>query len=191
MGIWVSQGLLLLLVFCKLSTMNDFDDRETFAKITHKWESLLLLKICSLCAWHTQLFQNGYLWGKIKSCKKNVRKVGSPYQGPRTGQAVKDSHLKDIGCTYSQLLLDHTGRGCNGASCVMLHHLGELCQVSLHEFQGFRGLQKTERNDRASWLHYPVLVPCASLVPERHTENSSDMENLGSKTLFACPNSKT
>lgn len=41
--------LSLLLIFCKLSTMNDFD-RKTFAKIIQKWENLLLLKICSLFA---------------------------------------------------------------------------------------------------------------------------------------------
>lgn len=41
----------------------------------------------------------------------------------------------------------------------MLDHLGELCQVSLHELQGFGGLRgRQERDDRASWLHYPLFL---------------------------------
>lgn len=65
--------------------------------------------------------------GEKQSSKNNGRKVGSIHQGPRAGEAVRDSHLEDIGSTHSQLLLDHTGCGSNGAGRVMLHHLGELC----------------------------------------------------------------
>lgn len=73
---------------------------------------------------------------------------------------MRDSDSEDTGCTHSQLLLDHAGRGGNGAGRVMLHHLGELCQVPLHELQGFGGLWKTERDDRAGWddIHHPLLL---------------------------------
>lgn len=53
-----------------------------------------------------------------------------------------ESHLEGVGGTHSQPLLDHAGSGCNGAGCVVLHHLGELCQVPLHELQGFGGLRE-------------------------------------------------
>lgn len=127
-----------------------------------------------------------------QSCKNNGRKFGSPHQGPRAGQAVRDSHLEGTGSTHSQLLLDHTGCGCNGAGRVMLHHLGELCQVPLHELQGFRGLWE-DREGWQSWLAPPpfVPIPCASSVPDRHIENSSDTGSLGSEKMLTCPNSMT
>lgn len=74
-----------------------------------------------------------------------VEKLGYPHQGPRAGQAVRDSHSEGGGSTHSELLLDHAGRGRNGAGRVMLHHLRELCQVSLHELQGFGGLWEDKR----------------------------------------------
>lgn len=47
--------------------------------------------------------------------------------------------------THCQLVLDHAGRGGDGAGCVVLHHLGELSQVPLHEFQSLCGLQGDNR----------------------------------------------
>ena len=36
--------------------------------------------------------------------------------------------------TYRKFVSDSSGRSHNWAGCVMLHHSGELCQVSLYEF---------------------------------------------------------
>lgn len=44
--------------------------------------------------------------------------------------------------SYRKFVLDGCGRGHNGAGCVVLHHCGELGQISLEEFQGLRRLQE-------------------------------------------------
>lgn len=100
--------------------------------------------------------------------------------------------MEGVGNTHSQLLLDHAGRGCNGAGCVMLHHLREFCQVPLHELQGFGGLWEDREGRQSQLAPLPfVLVPCASSVPDRHMENSCDMGILNSETMLTCFNSRT
>lgn len=64
MGVSRSFFFFYLHVFSKLSTMNDFANRKAFAKTTQKWESLLILILCSLFARQTQFFQSGSLWGE-------------------------------------------------------------------------------------------------------------------------------
>ena len=121
-----------------------------------------------------------------------VESLGRPHQGPRAGPAVKDSHSESGGSTHSELLLDHAGCGCNGTSRVMLHHLGKLCQVSLHELQGFGGLWEDKRGMTGRLAPPPFdPVPWAASVPDRHMENSSDTGSLGTETMPACPKSIT
>ena len=82
---------------------------------------------------------------------------GLAHPVPRAEHSVRGGHSRR-GSTHGQLLLDHTGCGCYGAGRVMLNHLGKFCQVPLHELQSFRGLWKTEKEDKAGRLHHPTYV---------------------------------
>lgn len=118
----------------------------------------------------TQFFQNGRKNNHLTVEKNNHLTVGNPGQGRLRG-AVTWEHL---GGTHSQLLLDHAGRGCDGTGRVMLHHLGKLCQVPLHELQGFRGLWEDREGCQGQLAPPPLVpVPCASSVPDRHMEISN------------------
>ena len=82
-------------------------------------------------------------------------------------QATGGSPWEGGGGTHSQLLLDHAGGGCNGAGCVVLHHLGELRQVPLHELQGFGGLREDTKGWQPAAPPPFVSVSWAS-VPDRN-----------------------